>query len=263
MDNPYTIHVIATDTNGGYGTQAIAVNVYMAVSSATDASATLPYTSGSWSFSPHAAISGGLPVGDGFYLTHSNPAYSSVQLSLSDAVRSVEFTSGSLALSNDGTTGTITDSSTSGNSILISSGTVENTLIKVLSAPSQTITGTTDSELDTGFGALTNYRDDTLQITETAFGASTFSMNTDGTLKIAFGTAVKTVSDVEAVKFTDHTVRIVGAHGYDSFAEAMNQDNTSHANVGDYIYSASAPTEVADSTHLDRIGITDFYVYHG
>jgi hypothetical protein len=88
-------------------------------------------------------------------------------------------------------------------------------------------------------------------------------MNTDGTLKIAFGTAVKTVSDVEAVKFTDHTVRIVGAYGYDSFSEAMNQDNTSHANVGDYIYSASAPTEVADSTHLDRIGVTDFYVYHG
>jgi hypothetical protein len=270
MDTPYSIHVIATDSYGGYSTQAIAVNVYMAVSSSTDTSASLPYTSSSWSFAPHTTTSGGETVSDGFNLT--NTTYSGIYLSLSDTVTSVAFTSGSLALSNDGSTGTITDTSSSGNSISITSGTVENTLMKVLAASTQTITGTTDSEADTGLGALTNYRDDTLKITDAAFSASTFSMSGDNLLITMATGGVKTVTEVEAVKFSDGTtVRVVGADGYASFTEAMSQDNTSHANNGNYIYGASAkgytPTstqlDTSESTYLVQIGTSDFYVYHG
>ena len=79
---------------------------------------------------------------------------------------------------------------------------------------------------------------------------------------------VKTVTEVEAVKFSDGTtVRVVGASGYASFLEAINQGNTSHAAVNDYVYGSSSsgytPT-AADLTHLTAVsGHTDFYTYNG
>ena len=150
----------------------------------------------------------------------------------------------------------------------VSSDAAYNNFIKVQGSLNQTISGAKDTDSTHGL----NYRDDTLLIADEAFSNSNFSMNTDGTLKIAIGTAVKTVSDIEAVKFSDGTtVRVVGADGYASFLEAMSQDNTSHANNGDYIYGASAkgytPTatqlDTSESTYLVQIGTSDFYVYHG
>ncbi|NBO41779.1 MAG: hypothetical protein EBU92_09715 [Betaproteobacteria bacterium] len=121
----------------------------------------------------------------------------------------------------------------------VSSDAAYNNFIKVQGSLNQTISGAKDTDSTHGL----NYRDDTLLIADEAFSNSNFSMNTDGTLKIAIGTAVKTVSDIEAVKFTDHTVRIVGADGYASLVEAVNSNNSSHASDGD--------------------GTSDFYVYHG
>jgi hypothetical protein len=215
-------------------------------------------------------------VNKGFIFTNSK----GIQLSVPATVTSVFFkgatsdNSGPLTLSNDALTGTgtITDNSYTGtqrthigSDIKITSETIENILIKVFGSSTQSIYGASDSQEDSGLGALTNYRDDTLKITDAAFSASTFSMSGDNLLITMATGGVKTVTEVEAVKFSDGTtVRVVGADGYASFAEAMTQTNTSHANVGDYIYGSSAkgytPT---DLTHLTAVsGLTDFYTYH-
>ena len=131
----------------------------------------------------------------------------------------------------------------------------------------ETITGVTDTTVDPDLGTSTNYRDDTLQITDGAFSASTFSMSGSSLQITMTGGGVKTLSEIEAVKFTDHTVRIVGASGYASFLEAITEGNTSHAAVNDYVYGSSSsgytPT-TADLTHFTLVsGTTDFYTYNG
>jgi hypothetical protein len=174
-------------------------------------------------------------------------------------------------MANDATTGTVTDTSTSNHNFTITTGVTENTLLQVKAASTQTITGVTDTTTDPDLGTSTNYREDTLQITDAAFSASTFSMSGSSLLVTITGSGVKTLSEVESVMFNDGTtVRVVGADGYASFLEAMNQDNTSHANNGDYIYGASAsytPTttqlDTTQSTYLVQVGTSDFYVYHG
>ena len=313
-DSPFTIHVTATDNYSGVSSPyEIIVYVYMAVPDPlNDASnAYLPYTSSSWSFAPQTTTdSNGDAISDGFQMT--NTIYGSVYLNLSDDVGTLTFRGDgeSLALSNDATTATITDTSTGGHDITIttitttttttdeagdevstvsySSSTTLNTLMQVLAESSQTITGTVDSEANTGLGAVTNFRDDTLEITDGVFSAASFSISGDYLL-IDIG-GIKTVTEVEAVKFSDGTtVRVVGADGYASFLEAMNLQSTtvdgvttisslgatSHAANGDYIYAGSVdPTsEVSDLTsstnsygaYLEAvtIGTTGLYLYHG
>ena len=306
-DSPFTIHVTATDSYEGVSSPyEIKVYVYMAVPDPLNdaANAYLPYTSSSWSFAPQTTTdSNGDTVSNGFQLT--NTSYNSIYLNLSNDVSSLSFRGDgeSLALSNDAITAIITDTSTSGQDITIttiatttvgddgtstvtySSSTTLNTLIQVLAESSQTITGTSDSEVDSGLGALSNFRDDTLEITDGVFSAASFSISGNNLL-IDLG-GIKTVTEVEAVKFSDGTtVRVVGANGYASFLEAMNLQSTtvgevsslgatSHAADGDYIYAGAVdPTsELSDLTSSSNsygayleavtIGTTDFYVYHG
>ena len=260
MDTPYVIHVIATDDKGAYATETITVNVDMAVSS-SGLTATLPGATSNWSFAPQTTTSGDSTVSDGFRMTSTTN--SSVYINLPSTVTSLSFTDGSsLTLSNDASTGTVTDTSTSNHNFTITTGVTENTLIQVKAASTQTITGVTDTTVDPDLGTSTNYRDDTLQITDAAFSAATFSMSGSSLLITMSGSgAVKTLSEIETVKFTDHTVRIVGASGYASFTEAINQGNTSHAQENDYLYVTTTPT---DLTHLTLVsGTTDFYTYHG
>jgi hypothetical protein len=161
----------------------------------------------------------------------------------------------------------VTDTSTSNHNFTITTGVTENTLLQVKAATTQTITGVTDTTEDPDLGTSTNYRDDTLQITDAAFSASTFSMSGSSLLVTITGSGVKTLSEVEAVQFTDHTVRVVGASGYASFLEAITEGNASHAAVDDYIYGSSSsgytPT-TDDLTHLTAVsGHSDFYTYNG
>jgi VCBS repeat-containing protein len=268
MDTPYVIHVIATDDKGAYATETITVNVDMAVSS-SGLSASLPGTTSNWSFAPQTTTSGDSTVSDGFKMTSTTT--SSVYINLPSTVTSLVFaddSSNTLTLSNDASTGTVTDTSTSNHNFTMTTGVTENTLLQVKAATTQTITGVTDTTTDPDLGTSTNYRDDTLQITDAAFSSSTFSMS-GSTLQITMSGsgAVKTLSEVETVKFTDHTVRIVGASGYASFLEAITSGNTSHAAVNDYVYGSSSsgytPTN-ADLTHLTLVsGTTDFYTYNG
>ena len=161
----------------------------------------------------------------------------------------------------------MTDTSTSNHNFTITSGVTENTLLQVMAATTQTITGVTDTTVDPDLGTSTNYRADTVQITDGAFSASTLSMSGTSLLVTMSGGGVKTLSEIETVQFTDHTVRVVGASGYASFLEAITEGNASHAAVDDYIYGSSSsgytPT-TDDLTHLTLVsGTTDFYTYNG
>jgi VCBS repeat-containing protein len=292
----YTVYLRCTDDQNSYATTAINLSLDLADSTAT---ASLPYDSSNWSFAPST-----VGTGYGFVMTstsdsnlyiniaNSSSTVTSVTKELSFVHIDDSSTSyGSVTLANDGTTGTITDSSNAGHNIAITSDTAENVLINVMAVSKQSITGATDSSYDAVFDITsTNYRDDTLKITDAAFLASTFSMSEDKLLITMATGGVKTVTEVEAVKFSDGTtVRVVGADGYASFLEAMNLQSTtvdevttisslgatSHAADGDYIYAGAVdPTsELSDLTSSSNsygayleavtIGTTDFYVYHG
>jgi hypothetical protein len=161
----------------------------------------------------------------------------------------------------------IQDLSATGHNVNISAGAIEDVTVKVVAASTQTVIGASDTSVAPGLGTATNYRSDTLEITNASFEDSTFAMS-GSLLKVTMAQGgVKTLSDVEAIHFTtgDTTVRVVGASGYASFLEAMDKGNTSHANDGDYIYGAKGYVPTAtDLTHLTPVnGHTDFYTYHG
>ena len=275
MDSPYKIHVIATDAYGAYSTsEEIKVNIKMAVAS-SGLSAELPSTSSYWTFAPQTTSSGD---GDGFLMTSTSD--SNIYIHLLSTTSSLTFVGdgSTFTLSNDKSSGSLSAviqdlSATTGHNVTISAGTIEDTTVKVLAASTQTITGASDTSVDPDLGTATNYRSDTLEITDALFANAKFAMS-GNLLTVTTGTGVKTLSDVEAVHFTngDTTVRVVGASGYASFKEALDLNdtnlhtNTSHANVGDYIYGSSAkgytPT-ASDLTHLTAVsGLTDFYTYH-
>ena len=224
MDTPYVIHVIATDDKGAYATETITVNVDMAVSS-SGLSASLPGTTSNWSFAPQTTTSGDSTVSDGFKMTSTTS--SSVYINLPSTVTSLSFAAdatNTLTLANDATTGTVTDTSTSNHNFTVTSGVTENILLQVKAASTQTITGVTDTTVDPDLGTSTNYRDDTVLISDAAFTDSSFSISGDNLLvTMSSSGAVKTLSEIESVMFNDgNTVRVVGADGYSSFLEAIN-----------------------------------------
>jgi hypothetical protein len=115
-----------------------------------------------------------------------------------------------------------------------------------------------------------NIRQDKV-VLDTFLSLSEFTTSSDNSHVNIFlngGTSnIKTLNDIEVIQFKDAAVRIVGADGYSSFAEAMNKNNNSHALNGEYIYGSSShghtPTP-SDLEHLTAVaGISDFYTYHG
>jgi hypothetical protein len=275
MDSPYKVHVIATDAYGAYSiaSEEIKVNIKMAVA-ANGLSAELPSTSSYWTFAPQTTAIGD---GDGFLMTSTTN--SSIYIRLPSTTSSLTFVGdgSTFTLSNAKSSGSLSaviqDLSATGHNVSISEGTIVDTTVKVVAASTHTITGASDTSVDPDLGTSTNFRSDTLEITDALFANAKFAMS-GNLLTVTTGAGVKTLSDVEAVHFTngDTTVRVVGASGYASFKEALDLDatnqhtNTSHANVGDYIYGSSAkgytPT-ASDLTHLTAVsGLTDFYTYH-
>jgi VCBS repeat-containing protein len=270
MDSPYVIHVVATDVYGGTSlAQAITVNIKMAVS-IDGKSAELPGTSADWQFAPQAKLIEDSPVSDGFKLINS--ADSNIYLNLPSSVDTLNFRDGTqltqFKLSNNGTVGTIEDLNVGNHKISVAQDVTEYTHIAVKASGVQSISGATDSAIDPfdPDSGPKYYRSDTLEIQNTQFSNTKFLM-VSGELQLSVtGGGTKTLTDIENVVFADRTVHIIGANGYATFKEAIEQGQFTE---GDYVYGSKdsniIPTQVdLNSSHLTAVsGLTDFYTYNG
>ena len=267
MDSPYVIHVVATDVYGGTSlAQAITVNIKMAVS-IDGKSAELPGTSADWQFAPQAKLIEDSPVSDGFKLINS--ADSNIYLNLPSSVETLNFSDGTqFKLSNNGIVGTIEDLTVGNHKISVAQDVTEYTHIAVKASGVQSISGATDSAIDPfdPDSGPKYYRSDTLEILNTQFSNTKFLM-VNGELQLSVtGGGTKTLTDIENVVFADRTVHIIGANGYATFKEAIEQGQFTE---GDYVYGSKdsniIPTQVdLNSSHLTAVsGLTDFYTYNG
>ena len=135
------------------------------------------------------------------------------------------------------------------------------------SRPVQSISGATDSAIDPfdPDSGPKYYRSDTLEILNTQFSNTQFQM-VSGELQLSVtGGGTKTLNDIESVVFSNRTVHIVGANGYATFKEAIEQGQFTE---GDYVYGSKdsniIPTQVDLNSHLTAVtGLTDFYTYNG
>jgi VCBS repeat-containing protein len=267
MDSPYVIHVVATDVYGGTSlAQAITVNIKMAVS-IDGKSAELPGTSADWQFAPQAKLIDDSPVSsDGFKLINS--ADSNIYLNLPSSVETLNFSDGTqFKLSNNGTVGTIEDLNVGNHKISVAQDVTEYTHIAVKASGVQSISGATDSAIDPfdPDSGPKYYRSDSLEILNTQFSNTKFQM-VSGELQLSVtGGGTKTLTDIENVVFADRTVHIIGANGYATFKEAIEQGQFTE---GDYVYGSKdsniIPTQVDLNSHLTAVsGLTDFYTYNG
>ena len=218
----YTLVVTATDEHSGASTpKTIHVTIDMAVDGSA---ASLPGSINDWTVAP---VNGSK---DGFMFTSvSDP---SIQVHIPATVTTLEFTSGgSLGLSNNGTVGTITDT-TSGmdHTITIASGTTVSDIVVLSTSDTHTVTvvGQTDTAGKTDAVKFDATVDVNLLSNYFTPGSS---LNAPMTLKVGVATAI--VSDVEAVHFANAKVLIVGAGGYASLTEA-----SAAATGGEVIYVA-------------------------
>jgi len=243
----YTLHVQATDALGASSTETVTVNVNMAVQ-AGGTTASLPGSMSDWSIAPNATSTG-------FVLTnHADP---SIQVSLPHSVTSLSFTGGdSVTLGNDGSIGSITYSAGTATShtITVAPGTTEGTLV-VLGSDGVQVEGAASSV-------------DGVQVTSafdvTNLNATFGAVSSDGhiTMHTAMGNTV--LHDVEFVNFVNpadqsvHTVRIVGAGGYASLAEA-----SAAANTGDTIYVTDASLASGSTNGVINHSGLSIYIANG
>ena len=265
MDSPYVIHLVATDSYGGTSlAQTITVNIKMAV--AIDGkSAQLPGSSNDWHFAPQAQLVSDELQGDGFKLTNSSN--SNIYLNLPSSVDFLNFSDGAVfGLSNNGTVGTIEDLSTGNHSISVADDVTQFARIVVEASGVHSVNGTLDAAPDPfdPESGLKYYRSDALEILDTPFANATFLM-VGSDLHIAItGGGTKTLNDIESVVFMDRTVHIVGADGYATFNEAIEQGQFAD---GHLVYGSKASNINPTSTDLNNLsalaGLTDFYTYNG
>jgi VCBS repeat-containing protein len=289
MDSPYVIHLVATDSYGGTSlAQTLTVNIKMAV--AIDGkSAQLPGSSNDWHFAPQAQLVNDELQGDGFKLTNSSN--SNIYLNLPSSVDYLTFrdSGAEFELSNDGTVGAIKEWIAGNHNISVADEVTESTHIAVKAPGAYLVSGTLDAAPDPfdSSSGLKYYRADTLEILDTPFANATFLM-VGSDLQIALtGGGTKTLNDIESVVFTDRTVHIVGADGYATFKEAIEQG---HIDDLDWVYGSTAsnitrttedrktlldtdrsdfyeynpPSATEDLNNLSALaGLTDFYTYNG
>jgi VCBS repeat-containing protein len=218
----YDLVVTATDEHSGASTpKTIHVTIDMAVDGRA---ASLPGSINDWTVAP---VNGSK---DGFMFTSvSDPT---IQVHIPATVTKLEFTSGgSLGLSNNGTLGRITDTTTGmDHKITIAAGTTESDMV-VLSTTSTdkvTVIGQADAagKMDiVKFDASFNINKIDSYFVQGA--------TTDAPMTLKVGSATAIVSDVEAVHFAVTKVLIVGAGGYASLTEA-----SAAATGGEVIYVA-------------------------
>ena len=216
----YDLVVTATDANSGVSTpKTIHVTIDMAVDGTT---ASLPGSINNWTVAP---VNGS---NNGFIFTNvSDPT---IQVHMPATVTTLSFAGGgSLGLSNNGTIGTITDTTVGiDHTIKIASGTTESDMVVLSTTDSHTVTviGQADSATKTDAVSFAANVDVTNLNNYFTPGATTSAPVT-----VHVGAATAVLSDIEAVHFNNANVLIVGAGGYASLNEA-----SAAAKSGDVIY---------------------------
>ena len=242
----YTLHVQATDANGGVSSsETVTVNVNMAVQ-AGGTSAILTGSMSDWSIAGSASTSGG------YVMTNLHDPL--VKVSLPGDVTQLNFTSGdSVALSNNGTIGNISynPGTASGTHTIVIANSLENSLITLGTATSATVEGMAGSAKTEGIQIHQNVDVSNLNAVFDTISANHLTMHTTS------GTVV--MQNVEYVHFDNANVLIVGAGGYSSLATA-----SAAAKSGDVIYvSDSSLADGATNGVINNHADISIYIANG
>ena len=193
------------------------------------------------------------PATDGFLLTRLDDP--SIEVKIPHSVTALSFDNATVNLNNNGTIGAVTVGSISGteatHTITIGTDAVGNAAVVLSANAFVTVQGAADSFSDVKLGTVNNVRSDTVVI-DALSSAAHFATSADNqhiTMTIDGGGQV-ILSEVEAVQFKDHTVRIVGANGYATVAEAQ-----ANAGSGDTVYVA--PLRVTNDVVAMSGGVTE------
>ena len=216
----YDLVVTATDEHSGASEpKTIHVTIDMAVDGLA---ASLPGSINDWTVAP---VNGSK---DGFMFTSvSDP---SIQVHIPATVTTLVFTTGgSLGLSNNGTVGTITDTTTGmDHTITIAAGTTESDVVVLSSTNSSKVTVIGQSDSATKTDAVSIDANVDVSSLNTYF---TPGAKPTDSVTLHVGNATAVLNNIESVRFNNANVLIVGANGYASLNEA-----SSAAKSGDVIY---------------------------
>ncbi|NBX63296.1 MAG: hypothetical protein EBT67_13010, partial [Betaproteobacteria bacterium] len=190
---------------------------------------------------------------DGFLLSlNEDPT---ITVRIPGSVQTLSFSDATVGLTNDGMMGQVEliESDVSAYTITIASSTTEDANVVLTGHGAVVVKGTVDSDY-ADLGKAVNYRGDTISIGVDSSQASFVTAHDNKTITMTLhdskGTVTGTVvlSDVEAVRFTDGTTRIVGAGGYATVEEAMATElNGMPPSIDDAVY-------VAPITVLNKAG---------
>jgi VCBS repeat-containing protein len=245
-EGPWVVQVQATDDiTAESNIEEIQIDVKMAVA---DDTATLPGNINDWNIQPAVVTINEEDTTDGFIATRHDD--DTIAVKIPDSVSTLNFDNGSLGLAHnlDGA-GVITDATpaeTGSHTITIAPGTTENTVVVIASgdmAPGSTTTvvGATDSDMGWD-GEIVTYRSDTVQVIDAAYADATITTDhSNQQVTVAVGDTKIVLQDVETVQFTDATVRIVGAGGYATVADAQAE-----AGEDDVVYFSPITVTTAD-----------------
>jgi len=250
----WKLDVKVTDDQSAIDSKTITVDVKMAVA-ASGTTANLPGSVSDWTFRPASVTSANVtaPATDGFLLTRVDD--SSIEVKIPHSVTALSFDNATVNLNNNGTIGTVTVGSIGGSeathTITIGTDATGNAAVVLAANANVSVQGAADSFSAVGFATATNVRSDTVVIDANSSAAhfTTAADNQHVTMTIDGGGQV-ILSEVEAVQFKDHTVRIVGANGYSTVAEAQ-----ANAGTGDTVYVA--PLRVSNTVAALSGGVTE------
>jgi len=258
-EGPWVVQVQATDDiTAESNIKEIQIDVKMAVA---DDTATLPGNINDWNIQPGTVEIGGTTT-DGFIASRHDD--DTIAVKIPDSVSTLNFDNGSMGLAhNQDGAGVITDATpaeTGSHTITIAPGTTENTVVVIASgdmAPGSTTTvvGSTDSEMGWD-GELQTYRSDTVQVVDAAYADATITTDhSNQQVTVAVGDTKIVLQDVETVQFTDATVRVVGAGGYATVADAQ-----ADAGADDVVYFSPLTNNTApgaaEGATIEDAGLT-------
>ncbi len=234
----WKLDVKVTDDQGATDSKTITVDVKMAVA-ANGLSAHLPGSVSDWTFQPASVLSSDPNAGptEGFLLTRLDDP--TIVVKIPHSVTSLSFNNGTVGLNNDGTIGAVTvnafTDAQATHTITIGTDAVGNAAVVLSANANVSVVGATDSFADKDLGIQNNVRSDTVVIDAESSAAHFVTSQDNKTVTMTIdGGGTVILSEVEAVQFKDHTVRIVGANGYANVAEAQ-----ANAGEGDTVYVAS------------------------
>jgi VCBS repeat-containing protein len=256
----WKVTVIATDDKGAKDEELVTIHVNMAVS-ADGTSANLPGSVSQWNFKPADIVTTDLTTGEvvlddngdivtttGFLLTRNDdPA---IQVKIPGTVAELSFDNATVGLDNTGLVGVIEVGTVSGkvneatHTVTIAPDAIGNTSVVLTGGSSLTVQGASDDAFNPFSGEFEeNFRSDTITVSVDYSEATFVTRGDDSYVEMSFkneGGTTTTIllNEVEAVKFADgQTVRIVGAGGYDTVAEA-------NLNAGEHVLIYVAPLAV-------------------